>query len=91
MKCIVCKIEKKYLSKDMCGACYAKWYRKTYPERVKEYNRRTRKERLKKAGEYYKKNRKKLLKKQAEIWTKKYHNNPEFKKKCQFRYKTVGR
>ena len=30
-----------------------------------------------------------MLKQQSDAWTKRYHNNPEFKKKCQFRYKTV--
>ncbi len=43
MKCIVCR-KKEAQRRKMCGACYAKWYRKTYPERVKAYNERTKEE-----------------------------------------------
>ena len=45
--CIVCK-KKKATRREMCGACYAKWYRKTYPERVKAYNERTKDEQRRK-------------------------------------------
>ncbi len=89
MKCIVCR-KKEAQRRKMCGACYAKWYRKIYPERVKAYNERMREEQRIKRRQYYLKNREKLLKNRSELWTKEYHNNPEFKKKCQFRYKTVS-
>ena len=38
-KCIICGEKKEHQGKGMCGACFAKDYRKKNPDKVKAYNK----------------------------------------------------
>jgi len=88
MICKECKQERKHMARGMCGSCYAKWYRRTYPKKRIDYYERNKKMILVKGKVYYKKN-KKRLNEYARIYIKdKYKNSPSFYRLAEFRRKT---
>lgn len=86
----ICKTcgKKKIQAKGMCGACYAKDYRKRFPNSCKDYYERNRVKINVESRKYYKEHKEEMRQKQNEARRKLYHNNKEVRDRIKFRKKT---